>query len=56
MWVSILQNGRKKDKDNSFDKINNLFKPTDKPALSSPFSRPNLLASSRVEERRTPFV
>lgn len=28
MWVSILQNGRKKDKENSYDKINQFLKMT----------------------------
>lgn len=48
MWVSILQNGRKKDKDISVDRVAQLLKNPDKATLNQTLSRSQLLASSRV--------
>lgn len=47
MWVSI-QNGRKKDKDNSFNKIRQFIKLTDKSSFSSSLNKSSALAYSRV--------
>lgn len=47
MWVSI-QNGRKKDKDNSFDKIKQFIKLTDKSSFSTSLNKSTALTYSRV--------
>lgn len=48
MWVSILQNGRKKDKDDSINKIKQFVKITDKPSFSTSISKSAIMSYSRV--------
>lgn len=46
MWVSILQNGRKRDKENSVDKISQLLKLTDKSLSTATLIKPSMLGAS----------
>ncbi len=48
MWVSILQNGRKKDKDNSVDKIKQYLKLTDKSSFSTAMSKSTIMSPSKI--------
>lgn len=52
MWVSILQNGRKKDSDSSFNQIKQYIKLTDKSSYSTALNKSIALTSSRVDDRR----
>ena len=52
MWVSILQNGRKKEADNSMSQIKQYLKLTDKSSYSSALNKSTALTGSRVEEKR----
>lgn len=52
MLVSILQNGRKKDRQNSLDKINRFLKLTDKSSYTTLMTRSTIIGSSGVDDRR----
>ena len=48
MWVSILQNGRKKDSDNHINQMKQLIKLSDKSTVSASLSKTSALTSSHI--------